>query len=129
MTTDNTDELRDIELEIVMTRACNNLAKGTFADLDNKLVNWPLLFTEVRKFIIQDREKAYLKGRTDEAKTCEKAQRHDVEKAVLEVQIEFLKEALALWRKNERKHHSWLLAWFEDNNRKLSELQAKVEGK
>lgn len=44
------NEQEDKELETVMERACNNLAKGTFADLDNKTVNWPLLYSEIRNW-------------------------------------------------------------------------------
>lgn len=43
------------ELETVMERACNSLAKGMYADLDNKTVNWPLLFSEVLNYIEADR--------------------------------------------------------------------------
>lgn len=42
----------DKHLETVMERACNNLASGMYADLDNKTVNWPLLFSEVREYIL-----------------------------------------------------------------------------
>lgn len=41
----------------------------------------------------------------------------------LEEQTADIDEAIVLWRKNERKHHSWLLAWLEDNKRELAELQ------
>jgi hypothetical protein len=44
------------ELETVMERACNNLSKGAYADLDNKVVNWPLLFSEVLTYIKADRK-------------------------------------------------------------------------
>lgn len=61
-------------------------------------------------------------------------QRH-IEAECLKARIEFLQEetddieeAIILWRKNERKHHSWLLAWFEDNKSKLAELTQKEEG-
>ncbi len=42
---------------------------------------------------------------------------------LLKEEISDIDEALVLWRKNERKHHSWLLAWLEDDRRKLTELE------
>lgn len=58
-------ELRDKELETVMERACSNLADGMFADLDNKTVNWPLLFNEVRKYVQTQTVKAALEAQED----------------------------------------------------------------
>lgn len=43
----------------------------------------------------------------------------------LEEEIADIDEAILLWRKNERKHHTWLLSWLEDDKRNLDALKGQ----
>jgi hypothetical protein len=67
----------------------------------------------------------------DLAKWHEAAVAQQVEAAVREARTEFLEEqiadideAIVLWRKNERKHHTWLLAWLQDDKAALARFKA-----